>query len=409
MSHTELNSTPGQESAATSRSVDWNKVRARYPVATKSTFLNITSGTPLSNAAKAAVEDLIEAQWNGSGSREQRYALIASARERFARLIRAKSPEIAITKNVTEGLNIVANAVNWKAGDNVVVCTELEHPNNVYIWLALKERGVQVRAVPARNGAIDTQAMIDAIDARTRILTVSSVTFAPGFRAELAALGRACRKSGALFLVDAVQSCGILELDVESSAIDALATSTSKGLMGIGGLGFLYVRSDWIGRLRPAYIGRYSVERGKGHESEIEGSTYALLPDARRFEAGNYNWPGIAAANASLGELLEIGTARIEPHAVSLAAALADGLESQGLAVTQPPEVVARSHIVTVGKLGAGDTQTTHDPRLNRIAQQLQAGNVKYTIRKGLLRFGFHCFNNQTDVAKVLDIAKATA
>jgi len=305
MKDIELHSAPGKQSVAP-QSVDWNEIRARYPVATKSTFLNITSGTPLSNAAKAAVENLIAAQWDGSGSREQRYALLASARERFADLIRAKSSEIAITKNVTEGLNIVANAVDWKAGDNVVVCTELEHPNNIYLWLALRDRGVQVRAVPARNGAIDTQAMIDAIDARTRILTVSSVTFAPGFRAELAPLGRACRASGALFLVDAVQSCGILDLDVESSAIDALATSTSKGLMGIGGLGFLYVRSNWIGRLRPAYVGRYSVERGKGHDSEIEGTSYRLLPDARRFEAGNYNWPGIAAASASLGELLEI-------------------------------------------------------------------------------------------------------
>jgi selenocysteine lyase/cysteine desulfurase len=196
---------------------------------------------------------------------------------------------------------------------------------------------------------------------------------------------------------------------VEAFAIDALATSTSKGLMGIGGLGFLYVRSDWIGRLRPAYVGRYSVERGKGHESEIEGSSYRLLPDARRFEAGNYNWPGIAAADTSLGELLEIGTERIEPHAVGLATALADGLEAQGLAVTQPPEVVARSHIVTVGKLGAGDAEKSDDPRLNRIAQGLKEGNVKYTVRKGLLRFGFHCFSNKSDVEKVLDIAKAAA
>lgn len=407
MSDTELHSTAGKATA--SGSVNWDAIRARYPVATKSTFLNITSGTPLSNASKAAVEQLIEAQWNGTGSRDKRNELIASARERFARLIRAKSPEIAVTKNVTEGLNIVANAMDWKSGDNVVVCTDLEHPNNIYIWLSLRERGVQVRAIPARNGAIDTQAMIDAIDARTRIVTAASVTFAPGFRAELGALGRACRKAGALFLVDAVQSCGILDLDVEGAAIDALATSTSKGLMGIGGLGFLYVRSDWIERLRPVYVGRYSIERGKGHESEIEGSAYTLLSDARRFEAGNYNWPGIAAANASLGELLEIGTARIEPHAVNLATTLADGLEAQGLAVTQPPEVVARSHIVTVGKLGAGDAQTSHDPRLNRIAQGLQEGNVKYTIRKGLLRFGFHCFNNQSDVARVLDIAKTAA
>ena len=162
-------------------------------------------------------------------------------------------------------------------------------------------------------------------------------------------------------------------------------------------------------RLRPAYVGRYSIERGKGHESEIEGDSYRLAPDGRRFEAGNYNWAGIVAVNASLGELLEIGTERIEPHAVGLASALAEGLESQGLAVTQPPEVVARSHIVTVGKLGAGDAHVSHDPRLNRIGEALQAGNVKYTVRKGLLRFGFHCFNDESDVTRVLDISRECA
>jgi cysteine desulfurase/selenocysteine lyase len=396
-------------SAVPGKAVDWAAIRARYPVATNSTFLNITSGTPLSNASKAAVDELIEAQWNGSGKRDDRYRILASARERFARLIRAKPAEIAVTKNVTEGLNIVANAIDWRPGDNVVVCAELEHPNNIYLWLSLRERGVQVRAVPARNGAIDTQAMVDAIDARTRVLTVASVTFAPGFRTELAALGRACRAAGVLFLVDGVQSCGILDLDVEECAITALATSASKGLMGIAGHGFLYVREDWLERLRPAYVGRYSIERGKGHESEIEGHTYRLAPDGRRFEAGNYNWAGIVAVNASLEELLDIGTERIEPHAVGLATALADGLESQGLAVTQPPETVARSHIVTVGKLGAGDAHASHDPRLNRIGEALQSGNVKYTVRKGLLRFGFHCFNDESDVMRVLDIARECA
>jgi selenocysteine lyase/cysteine desulfurase len=387
---------------------DWAEIRSRYPVANNATFLNITSGTPLSNAARAAVHRLVDAQWDGSGSRDERYRLLASARSRFAQMIGATAAEIAVTKNVTEGLNIVAHAIDWKPGDNVVFCQELEHPNNIYLWLELRKRGVELRTPPARNGAIDTQAMVDAIDARTRILTVASVTFAPGFRSELAALGRACRKAGALFLVDGVQSCGILDLDVEACAIDALATSTSKGLMGMPGLGFLYVRRDWIERLEPAYVGRYSIERGKGHESEIEGSSYALMADARRFEAGNYNWAGIAAAETSLGELLEIGVARIEARAVELAAGLAEGLESCGLEVTQPPETVARSHIVTVGRLGAGDAHGSHDPRLNAIGAALQAEGVKLTFRKGLMRFGFHCYNDASDVDRVVRIARAT-
>ena len=341
--------------------------------------------------------------------REDKQRLMASCRSRFAQIVGAEPAEIAVTKNVTEGLNIVANAIDWQPGDNVIFCQELEHPNNVYLWLELRRRGVEVRALPARRGAIDTQAMIDAIDKHTRLLTVASVTFTPGFRSELAALGRACRKAGVLFLVDAVQSCGILEMDVEACSIDALATSTSKGLMGMPGTGFLYVRSEWIERLHPVYVGRYSVERGKGHESEIEGTTYTLLSDARRFEAGNYNWVGIVAAEASMGELLAIGIANIEPRAVALATALAEELEGLDLPVSHPPETVARSHIVTVGQLGAGDAHSSHDLRLNRIGAALQEGGVKHTVRKGMLRFGFHCYNDESDVARVVDIARSVA
>jgi selenocysteine lyase/cysteine desulfurase len=396
------------DSQATSpRAPDWAAIRARYPAATRSTFLNITSGTPLSLAAKAAVIDLVEAQSLGEADRALRGPLGENARARFATLIGARTTEIALTKNVTEGLNIVAHAIDWQPGDNVVVCTDLEHPNNVYLWLALRSRGVEVRMPKAKDGAIDTQAMIAAIDGRTRLLTAASVTFAPGHRTELETLGRACRERGVLFLVDGVQSCGILDLDVEACMIDALATSASKGLIGIAGIGFLYVRSNWIERLSPVYIGRYSIERGKGHDSEVEAHEYRLLGDARRFEAGNYNWAGIASVQASLAELLEVGTERIEARAVGLATSLAEELHMLELPVTEPPAGIARSHIVTVGTMGAGDTKKTGDAKLDRIAKGLEEGGVKYTIRKGLLRFGFHYYNDESDVARVAEIARS--
>src|SRR5688500_15719257 len=131
-----------------STAIDWDEVRSRYPAVTSATFLNITSGTPLSTAAKAAVDGLVDAQYRGTLTREKRYEIMASVRERFARLVRAKPAEIAVTKNVSEGLNIVACAIDWKPGDNVVVCAELEHPNNIYLWLSLRARGVEVRAIP---------------------------------------------------------------------------------------------------------------------------------------------------------------------------------------------------------------------------------------------------------------------
>jgi selenocysteine lyase/cysteine desulfurase len=131
-----------------------------------------------------------------------------------------------------------------------------------------------------------------------------------------------------------------------------------------------------------------------------------LLPNARRFEIGNYNWIGLAAVQASLGELLEIGIPAIEAHAVGLASELAEGLAKLGFPVTRPPAETARSHIVTVGRLGDGDAYTSHDPRLNRLAAALANARVKFSVRRGLVRIAFHCYNDRSDVARVLEIAR---
>ena len=386
--------------------VDWAAIRARYPAATNTIYLGVASSSILSNAAKDAAEEIIRAKWNGDDSKMMMQPKLAGSREQFAKIINATADEIAVTKNVTEGLNTVASAIDWRDGDNMVFCPELEHPNNVYLWLALRKRGVEVRAVPAKDHGIDADAMVNAIDDRTRLVTASTVTFVPGFRAQLAKIATAAHESGALFMVDAVQSCGVVDTDVKRHGIDALATSTSKGLLGTTGLGFLYVAKEWIERLEPVYVGRYSVKRGEGHYSEFEGYEYELLSTAQRYEAGNYNWSGVAAAHESMAELLEIGVERIDERAVGLAESFADGLTALGLPVAAPPDGVERSHIVTVGAFGGGDTETTNDDTLDRVAQALKDQDVRFTIRKGMLRFAFHCYNDESDVARTLDIVR---
>jgi selenocysteine lyase/cysteine desulfurase len=382
------------------------RARADYPGARKWTYTNAAQFGVLSEASRAAIVSVVDGQVSGDALKDDWWALAASARSRFAHLINAGESEIAYTKNVSEGLNIIANAMPWRDGDNVVLCPELEHPNNVYAWLNLKKRGVEARLVPARNGDIDVGAMIEAIDSRTRVATVATVTFTPGFRTDIVALGEACRERDVFFLVDAVQSTGVLETDVEASLIDGLATSSAKGLLGIGGLGFLYCRSPWIGRLEPAYLARFSVDTPDAHESEMSGVDYDLMADAQRFEIGNYNWAGIAAVDVSLERLLELGPRHIEAHVVGLASDLAQGFADLGLPVTSPPAERARTHIVTVGTLGAKGAEATDDRRLNDIARHLKAERVKFSIRRGLLRFGFHLYNNGEDVERILTLAR---
>ena len=404
---------PARKTTARRQSADVGPVqvapswRESFPAATRQTYVNIGSRGIISNATKAAAERMISGHWLADMEKADRQPLKTGCRERFAELIHAQGPqEIAVLKNVSEGINHIATALSWQPGDNVVITPELEHGNNIYAWMALRARGVDVRQIPHAGGHIDAAGMAAAIDDGTRLVTASSVSFIPGFRTDLATIGRAARNAGAFFLVDAVQSCGVLDLDVDEVLADGLATSTSKGLLGIMGLGFLYVRSDWLDRLRPAFVARHSVHT-TGHESEYEGGEFDYAHDATRFEIGNYNWTGIAASHVALGEIIEIGVPAIERHAIGLADALRDGLRGLGLRISMADDPAQRSHLVTVGEMGAGDTYTTGDDRLNRIAAALTQANVAFSVRRGMLRFGFHLYNDMTDVSRILEVVRS--
>ena len=251
--------------------------------------------------------------------------------------------------------------------------------------------------MPSVDGVIDPSRIIEAIDDRTRVVVLSTVTFTPGSRTKIDQIGKHCRARGIFLMVDAVQSLGVLLTDVRSECIDGLATSTSKGLLGVMGLGFLYVRREWAERMQPAYMARYSVDDDASHESE-RGGTFWLKPAAMRFETGNYNWIGVAAAVASLEALEQLGSENVERHALDIASSLRDRLEAKGLPVYRSPAAARDSHIVTVGRLGGGDTYTTNEPELQKFVAALHAARVKFSIRRGQVRFGFHAYNNQDDL-----------
>lgn len=379
--------------------------RRLFPHAMDAPHLNVAARGTLAAPTVAAMDALVKSHQDGSALKEDWALLGEQLRARFATLVGAAPGEIAFTKNTAEGINIVAASFPWKAGDNVVVCPEVEHPNNIYAWLNLQRHGVAVRTVPARNHAIDPDAMIRAMDARTRVVAVALVSFTPGYRAPMPALADACRKHGAMLVVDGVQGCGVLKIDVDALGIDALATATSKGLLGLYGHGFLYVRNSWIDRMKPAYLARFSVDQGDAHESEMGSLEFKLLADARRFEVGHYDWPGVAAADASIDILLRVGPDAIERHALRLASRLRDGLEAAGFTVSRAPEPSLATHIVTAGRMDGG-AYATSDPRLNAVAERLKTAGMRFSIRRGLLRLATHLYNDDNDIDQVLALAR---
>ena len=379
---------------------------AEFPVVERCTYLSICDSTALSRRVRAAVDEFLDHVMYWREARAVREIRVDGARDKFARLVGAVPADIAIIKNVSEGINAIATAIPWRHGDNVVLCTELEHPNNVLPWLHLRRLGVELRTVAPVEGAIEPEAIVAAIDARTRVVSCSSVTFSPGLRTDLGTIGRACRARGVLFLVDAVQSAGILRLDVTDDAIDALVASTAKGLLGQYGCGFLYCRRDWAQRLVPAYLSRPAVELPPERYSEMRGTDVTIRPDARRFEVGAVDYAACYAVDASLALLAEVGAPVIEAHVLALASRLRAGMAELGLEIPVRAFGPEGSHIVTVGRLGDGGHGTTNDPLLARISEHLAAGQVVHTIRRGMLRFAFHLFNSDDDVDRVVGLAR---
>ncbi|MEG9884446.1 MAG: aminotransferase class V-fold PLP-dependent enzyme, partial [Hyphomicrobiales bacterium] len=267
-----------------------------------------------------------------SASRCDHEVKVVVARKKFARLVNAAMSAVAATRNVSDGLNALAWSLPISEGDNIVLTDSGEHPNNVYPWLRQKRRGCKLRMVKRNpDGSINTDAMVEAMDERTRILTCSSVSYSPGHRADINRLGESCRARDVFFLVDGVQSAGILHHDFSLEPIDGFATSTSKGLLGLYGFGFLYIRPNWIDRLEPAYLSRSAIHHENGGHSAMGDHDYRLYPDSRRFEVGSYNLAGAYAAEASLDLLLGLGTKAIENHVLDLATHLHEGLSMIGI------------------------------------------------------------------------------
>ena len=379
--------------------------RAHFPALERWTYMDVAGRGVLSREARAALDAHLDERMMNGGDKVKFFDLVEATRARFAQLIHAHPEEIALTKNISEGLNMVATAFDWKRGDNVILCPELEHPNNVYPWLNMQRYGLEVRTVAPREGHIPVEDIIACMDSGTRVVTVSTVTFAPGFRTDVDTLGRACRERGVLLLVDAAQSAGIIDTDVARSHIDALAVSTQKGLLALYGMGFFYCRREWAERLKPAYLARFGVDLGDAHEATLGDLSFKYAPAARRFDLGNYNYAACAAVDASMRQLLEWGTANIERHVSGLTRALARGFLELGLSVSGGAPGPHLANIVTVGELSA-DHYATGSERYNRLYEHLTANRVKLSIRRGTLRFSLHVYNTEQDVERVLALTR---
>jgi cysteine desulfurase/selenocysteine lyase len=217
-----------------------------FPILRTWDFYNHAGVSPLPRVAGEAFRVYTRQAEDGAYLDTAWYRDVQSFRTSAAKLINAQAEEIALIKNTSEGIATVANGIDWRAGDRIVT-TAVEYPANMYPWMDVAQRyGVELVRVPEQTGAdgrrrVPIEAILQEVDhPRTRLLTLSHVEFASGQRHDAATLGRFCRERGKLFCLDAIQTVGMLPVDVLAMNVDYLSADGHMWMLGPEGAGILY-------------------------------------------------------------------------------------------------------------------------------------------------------------------------
>jgi cysteine desulfurase/selenocysteine lyase len=374
--------------------MDWQALRSEFPVTRRWAFFDHAAVAPLSGRARKAFADYAaDLAENGDVHARRWEQHVEEVRRLAGRLLNADPPDIAFVKNTSEGIGIVAEGFPWRPGDNMVTAAE-EYPANVYPWLNLADRGVEVRLVPSRDRRLWVDDIRAALDERTRLVSLSSVEFASGFRNDLVTLGTLCRERGICFLVDAIQGLGVLPLDVEQVPVDFLAADGHKWLLGPEGAAIFWCRRELVDVLHPVGIGWNSVIHSRNF-SQID---FRLKPHAGRWESGSLNVGGISALGASLRLLLEVGIPQIWERVRDLTNYLCEQAASAGLEVYSSRRPGDESGIVSL--VAPGD-----DPRA--LVRRCRAQGIVINQRAGRLRVSPHCYNTPEELDRLIGVLRA--
>lgn len=355
--------------------------RAEFPLAGGLTYLNHAAVGPWPRRTADAVrafadENMREGARNYATWMHREHALRVLA----AQLINAHADDVALVKNTSEALSLVAHGLSWQAGDEVIIPAH-EFPSNRLPWEALRARGVRVIEVELKATAPE-DALFAACTPRTRVLAVSSVHYATGLRLDLRALGAGCRARGIAFCVDAIQGLGVFMHDVDAMHIDFLMADGHKWLLAPEGLALFYCAPRWRRELDLHQYGWHMTE----HPHDFTRREWAPAASARRFEPGSPNMLGMHALAASLTLLMEIGIdaidARVRERAECLFAAIA---RAPALELITAPVPGRYAGIVTFRhrKKPAEALYTT-----------LTAAGVVCALRGGGIRFSPHFYND---------------
>ena len=314
-------------------------------------------------------------------------------RGQIQRLLNAPAiADIALLKNTSEALSVVASGLPWQAGDNVVTSAE-EFPSNRLPWQALASQGVHLKEVDIKVAEPEA-ALIGSCDQHTRVLTISSVQYGSGIRLDLEVLGQYCRRQGILFCVDAIQSLGAICMDVQAIQADFVMADAHKWMLGPEGAALFYSTPSARDQLQLHQHGWHMVET-----VDFNAREWQPARSARRFECGTPNTLGIHAMSASLSLLEEVGYPQVEARILDNSAYLIEKLEQiDAVRVLTPRPEPRHAGIISFTVEGAD---------LDQLHEKLVSNKVLCVHRGGGIRFSPHFYIGRDKLDKAVEILSA--
>lgn len=371
-----------------------DEIRSKHPITRHYNFMNHAAVAPMSGPAADAMAGYARELAEAAYLRGTYYRAAEHVRKAAARLINADSSEVTFVKNTCEGINYVANGIRWLTGDNVV-STTMEFPANIYPWMNLEPRGVQLKLVPEDEGRVPFDRIAEAIDNRTRLVAISAVQWSNGFRMDLTRLGEVCKEKGVLLCVDAIQALGVHPLDVRAMNIDFLSADGHKWLTAAEGAGIFYCRRELIGHLSASEPGYMCMK----HTYDEPVLKIDLHDDARRFDSGVYNLAGVCALGASIDHLLEVGIDQVQKRVKLLTDMLVEGIRTKGWKVHSPRTASEWSGIVSF---------SSKKDDVDALRKHLRAEfKIVVANRLGRMRASPHFYNSEDEIQQLIDALPA--
>lgn len=368
------------------------EVRSLFPITERSIYFNHAAVSPLPITSLRAIEaQLKDVHENGSANFRSWLAVKERTRELLAALLGARPEQVAFMRNTSDALSSVANGVKWRTGDNIVTFSR-EFPSNIYPWLRIRDAfGVELRMCEEREGRIDQAELESLIDRNTRVVAISHVQYASGFRSDLERLGRVARQHDALFVVDSIQALGVVPTNVAAELIDVAAGASHKWLLGPEGVGYLYLSDRARDRIEPTLVGWISVPDPEDYFNFDQGWNRGTLA----WETGTAPTALIHGLKASLELLTESDPENIASYLEHLTDYLCERLAEKPYDIVSSRRPGEKSHIVCI-RHGEGLSAM-------QLYSHLRARNIVTAPRADRLRIAPHLYNTSQEIDELIN------